>query len=359
MGTPRPTKNLPPLSSYLGKLIFDFFTHIRSTSPIHLRTNTNSLFAMTQFSNQTDPSTDAYSTTSSTAASKIGISANQKKLLGISAATVLLGGAVGLVLARPKDGESPEPEPDENSSSVTGNQLTGTIPTDIDVAGKVTDSMSFEQAFGAARDEVGMGGVFSWHGHWYNTFEKDEWTGLSIEQRQDYTEMVTGEKLPVKPYAPKPTTEYIPTPVEAQTEPTIIEGYLNGQRVMGLDYDQDGVIDTLVMDGSDGQTYRVVDATGDQGLDTIYRYDSLDGRLTGAVVLDHPVVLSNEDFSQGLEASMSKEVVDSILESDEPTTPTVPTDQLSDEQDETGYLADSSEPDDTYINNGNVRDMDD
>jgi hypothetical protein len=129
---------------------------------------------------------------------------------------------------------------------------------------------------------------------------------------------------------------------------------------MGLDYDRDGVIDALVMDGPDGQTYRVVDASGDQGLDTVYRYDSLDGQLTGAVILDHPVVLSNDDFSQGLEASMSREVVDSILESDEPTSaaPTEMDETGDSDQDDTLYLANSSELDDTYVNNGNVRDMD-
>lgn len=311
---------------------------------------------MAQLSNQAGLSTDAYSTTPSTTTPKTGLTANPKKMGAIAAATVLLGGAVGLVLARPKGGDADtgitEEIPVNNDT-----QSPTILPEKVDVAGKVTDSMSFDQAFGAARDEVGMGGVFSWHGHWYNTFDKEEWTGLSLEQRQEYTEMITGEKLPVKPYH---SPQAAPTP-NPEPEPTIIEGYLNGQRVMGLDYDRDGIIDALVMDGPDGQTYRVVDASGDQGLDTVYRYDSLDGQLTGAIVLDHPVVLSNDDFSQGLEASMSREVVDSILnESDAPTSaaPTENSGMDESEPEETGYLADSSEPDDTYTNNGNVRDMD-
>ena len=316
---------------------------------------------MAQLSNQAGLSTDAYSPTSSTTSPKTGLTANPKKMGAIAAATVLLGGAVGLALARPKDGDESDTETTGETPTNSDTQSLTVLPDKVDVAGKVTDSMSFDQAFGAARDEVGMGGVFSWHGHWYNTFEKDEWTGLSLEQRQEYTEMITGEKLPVKPYhspqsAPKEDTTF----EEPQPEPTVIEGYLNGQRVMGLDYDRDGVIDALVMDGPDGQTYRVVDASGDQGLDTVYRYDSLDGQLTGAVILDHPVVLSNDDFSQGLEASMSREVVDSILESDEPMSaaPTEMDETGDSDQDDTLYLANSSEPDDTYVNNGNVRDMD-
>ena len=314
---------------------------------------------MNQFSNQAAPATDAYSATTQTSASRAGISANQKKMGAIAAATLLLGGAAAMVVGKTKDrlisgtpggeplteGDTPSPVP---------------MPKDVDVAGKVTDGMSFEQAFGAARDEVGVGGVFSWHGHWYNTFEKDEWTGLSLEQRQEYTEMITGEKLPVKPYHNMAAVSGATTQVVA-TEPTIIEGYLNGQRVMGLDTDRDGVIDTMVLDGPDGTTYRVVDATGDEGLDTIYRYNSLTNEMTAAVRLDHPVMISNDDFSQNLESTMSREVVDSILAPDEtaPAASSIEDDAVVEPaDDEVMYLADSSEPDDTYVNNGNVRDMD-
>ena len=308
---------------------------------------------MSQLSNQTDLQTDTYSMTPlTTSSAKPGLNPNQKKILGISAATVLLGGAIGLVLGRTKDPETGMP----TTSPTEGNTVTD-LPEKVDVAGKVTDSMSFEQAFSAARDEVGMGGAFNWHGRWYNTFEKEEWSGLSLEQRQDYTEMITGEKLPVKPYE----TQAAQTPEGAPESPTIIEGHLNGQRVMGIDFDQDGVIDTLVMEGADGYTYRVVDASGGDGLDTLFRYDSLNGELVEIEKIDKPFLLSNDQFSQGLEESMSKEVVDSILEPDASGTGPA-TDDLDEvdksEDNDTTYLADSHEPDDTYVNNGDVRDMD-
>lgn len=319
---------------------------------------------MTQLSNQAGLSTDMYSATPSAATPKTGITPNQKKMAAIAAATLLLGGATAMVVNRTRDIGSKQPGK-RGGDEVPGEdtQSPVNLPAKIDVAGKVTDSMSFEQAFSAAREEVGMGGVFSWHGHWYNTFEKDEWTGLSLEQRQQYTEMITGEKLPVNVYHPQHANGAgVPAQPMTQSEPTIIEGYLNGQRVMGLDFDQDGVIDTVVMDGPDGQTYRVVDASGDERLDTMYRYDSLDGQLTGAIVLDHPFVLSNDDFSQGLEATMSKEVVESILQSDDATsTPhsSAGDDAVNEPEDtENIYLASSSEPDDTYVNDGDVRDMD-
>jgi hypothetical protein len=292
--------------------------------------------------------------TASSTSNKLGLNVTQKKALGISAATVLLGGTALLLMqcttgkGEPQD--KPEPPRDD-------------FPNDIDVAGKVTDDMSFEQAFAAARNEVGMGGVFGWHGHWYNTFEKDEWSSLSLEQRQDYTEMITGEKLPVQVYH-KPNSDSQTTPAEQSTEPTAIEGSLNGQRVIGLDYNHDGVIDVLVMEGEDGNIYKVADATGDDGLDTIYQYDALDGELTAVARLSHSVVLSNDQFSQALEESMSKEVVDSILEPDDsaPATPDAVNETTNDDDDaddNVHHLTASHEPaDDTYVNDGDVQDMD-
>lgn len=321
---------------------------------------------MAQLSNQTDLQTDSYTMDSSASIpTKPGL--NTKKMLGISAATLLLGGSAWAISHKIVGIKDHTPV-DETATLGAPSPAPVTLPKDVDVAGKTTDDMTFEQAFATARDEVGMGGVFSWHGHWYNTFEKDEWASLSLTQRQEYTENITGEHLPVKPYVqPADHSRGTESTPETAPEPTIIEGYLNGQRVMGLDFDQDGVIDTLVMDGADGYTYRIVDASGDDGLDTLYQYDSLDGSLTAAARLEHPVVLSNEQFNQGLEESMSKEIVDSILETDDTVPATtaaiLPAASVEEADDEPSsadhrHAADSYESDDTYINNGEVQDMD-
>ncbi|QHV94029.1 hypothetical protein [Spirosoma endbachense] len=302
--------------------------------------------------NQSEFQTDTYLMAQSSTPPKSGLDTKQKKILGISAATLLLGGAAWAIKAdtteQPSEGNNPASPP-----------TTSALPIDIDVAGKVTENMTFEQAYEAARHEVGMGGVFSWHGSWYNTFEKEEWSSLSLEQRQEFTEMVTQEHLPVKPYsAAVKVSETIPD--QPPIEPTIIEGHLNGQRVMGLDFDRDGIIDTLVMEGEDGNTYRVVDATGDQGLDTLFRYDSLSGELTQVEKIDAPFVLSNDQFSQGLEESMSHGVVESILQTDAPANAT-PVDDPAEVESEPGsdhFMADANETDDTYINDGDVHEMD-
>ncbi|RYC71018.1 hypothetical protein [Spirosoma sordidisoli] len=328
---------------------------------------------MSQLSTPIDLQTDVYPSTPAPATPTPAVVTtptsrpDRKKLAGISAAALLLGGA-SWVVSRAILAKQNSQEPSVGGNP-PGTDVPSSIelPAELDVAGTVTDAMPFEQAFEVARQEVGFGGVFSWHGHWYSTFEQAEWSSLSLAQRHQFAEMITQEQLPVKPYADS-EAPVAATPSEAGqdakagAEPTVIEGHMNGQRVMGIDYDQDGVIDTLVMEGADGHAYRVVDASGDEGLDTLLRYDSLDGELVEIKKIDDPFVLSNDQFSQGLEASMSKEIVDSILEPTmAPVTPAAPTDQLNDastEPDEVDYVADAHEPDDTYVNNGDVSEMD-
>ena len=50
----------------------------------------------------------------------------------------------------------------------------------------VSDSMSFAQAFAAARAEVGPGGCFTWHGQVYGTYYQNEWSQMSPQQQHDF-----------------------------------------------------------------------------------------------------------------------------------------------------------------------------
>ncbi|MCC8071618.1 MAG: hypothetical protein LIO90_07440 [Bacteroidales bacterium] len=45
----------------------------------------------------------------------------------------------------------------------------------------VNDDMTFSEAFAAAREELGPGGVFQWHGGAYATYTADEWAALHEE----------------------------------------------------------------------------------------------------------------------------------------------------------------------------------
>ena len=54
----------------------------------------------------------------------------------------------------------------------------------------VDDSMSFSQAFEAARAQVGAGGVFTWRGNIFNTYTADEWKVMSDSDKHQFAEQV-------------------------------------------------------------------------------------------------------------------------------------------------------------------------
>ena len=60
------------------------------------------------------------------------------------------------------------------------------VDDSIPVAHSVTDDMSFAEAFSAARNEVGAGGVFEWHGNLYGTYTAEEWNSMSSAEHAEY-----------------------------------------------------------------------------------------------------------------------------------------------------------------------------
>ena len=56
----------------------------------------------------------------------------------------------------------------------------------VALATGVSDDMSFGEAFATAREEVGPGGVFEWHGNVYATYSKEEWDMMSAEDRAEF-----------------------------------------------------------------------------------------------------------------------------------------------------------------------------
>lgn len=54
------------------------------------------------------------------------------------------------------------------------------------MASSVNDEMSFNEAFAAARAEVGPGGVFEWHGGIYGTYYASEWNAMDSAARDEF-----------------------------------------------------------------------------------------------------------------------------------------------------------------------------
>lgn len=86
--------------------------------------------------------------------------------------------------------ENIEVSDNNGKETVEGAEVTYNTPSwavgDIQVAEGIEDSMSFSQAFAAARAEVGPGGAFEWHGNVYGTYTADEWNSMSAVEKADY-----------------------------------------------------------------------------------------------------------------------------------------------------------------------------
>ena len=73
----------------------------------------------------------------------------------------------------------------------------------VNEAQSVSDEMSFNEAFAAARAEVGLEGAFVWHGQVYSTYRADdpEWKEMSAEDRIAHSNDILSQ-VHAAPYTP-------------------------------------------------------------------------------------------------------------------------------------------------------------
>lgn len=56
------------------------------------------------------------------------------------------------------------------------------------------DELSFSQAFDAARESLGAGGIFRWHGNVYTTYTKEEWDNMPHHEKTAFSGHYRTEK---------------------------------------------------------------------------------------------------------------------------------------------------------------------
>lgn len=146
----------------------------------------------------------------------------------------------------------------------------------------VSDSQSFAQAFADARQQVGPGGIFEWHGQVYGTYYANEWNSMSQEQRNDYWASVDThaahdedwnphhqQQQNVVQHEPEQSNlmasneehlDHDPSPhvevgeIVSEGNLTVAEVSIDGADLLMADTDGDGVIDTVGAD-IDGDGY--------------------------------------------------------------------------------------------------------
>lgn len=138
----------------------------------------------------------------------------------------------------------------------------------IHFAHGINDNMSFSEAFAAARQEVGPGGAFVWHGTVYGTYYGSEWNAMSPSEQHAFTSDAVytyhhqDEDAPVnkpsKIEEPKPVVNHEPKvnvimvdpdyELDAETHVGMGLVEIDGIEVMFIDVDQDGIFDLSIVD---------------------------------------------------------------------------------------------------------------
>ena len=106
---------------------------------------------------------------------------------------VLLGGASGIVMGAAGTlfaSSVPLDAAAETTNTGSGESESEAADSNAQMATNVNDSMSFADAFAAARSEVGAGGVFEWHGNLYSTYTAEEWNNMDDAARNEFAESI-------------------------------------------------------------------------------------------------------------------------------------------------------------------------
>jgi len=77
-------------------------------------------------------------------------------------------------------------QPASPTIPATGPAPVTVINAEAPIATLVNDNMAFDEAFAAARNEAGQGGVFMWKGELYNTYYTEEWDAMTPEQKTEF-----------------------------------------------------------------------------------------------------------------------------------------------------------------------------
>ncbi len=186
--------------------------------------------------------------------------------------------AVGATAAYHHFANNDEPQPETDDVPVMPEEDGHyTMENGLQVA-EVDDSMSFGEAFAAARAEVGPGGVFVWHGGVYGTYLENEWNSMSAAERNEFAQLsqpAIEQEAPIhhQPHNDVDVVYHDPevrihntsndisqndddVQIVGVEEVTLADGStatmaqanVDGHDVYMVDVDQDGVFDVAAMD---------------------------------------------------------------------------------------------------------------
>ncbi len=196
--------------------------------------------------------------------------------------SVLYGAVTFLYGCNDAEGSNPIIDPDEECGDVT-NHLNEALLQNGELASNVNDNMSFDEAFAAARDEVGAGGIFAWHGQVYNTYTRSEYEGLSSTEQTSQIEKI--EEIVIQHESV--TNEPLDVQEVLKMESVNLDDDLNAEALVFKDGDQIVKLE-IDSDGNGSFDLTIADTNGDGQLDTIGRL-TIDGSLNSSEALSEPI----------------------------------------------------------------------
>ena len=89
--------------------------------------------------------------------------------------------------------DTPQDEPVASTDEPAVDPVGQVAPeNELDIA-NTEPGLSFDEAFAAARAQVGPGGIFYWHGAIFSTYTVDEWNDLTEAQQEQFAQQVRPE----------------------------------------------------------------------------------------------------------------------------------------------------------------------
>ena len=218
------------------------------------------------------------------------------KKVAVGAGSGILLGSVATLLSASTPLGHAEGENAEEEGSETHPEWTD---GEVSVASSVSDDMSFSEAFTAARNEVGSGGVFEWHGNIYSTFTEDEWNGMTAEQIDEYgshfswhsdnssTETASSTHSSTSSHSAHATDEVEVSEVTqaSHTEEVAVVDVDPEVEVLGVVHDEESGANIAGL-AVDGQEVVLIDVNGDETFDIMGADVNGDQQLSQNEIVD-------------------------------------------------------------------------
>ena len=218
-----------------------------------------------------------------------------KKVAVGAGSGIFLGSAATLLSASAPLGHAEGENAEEEGSETHPEWTDG----EVSVASSVSDDMSFSEAFTAARNEVGSGGVFEWHGNIYSTFTEDEWNGMTAEQIDEYgshfswhsdnssTETASSTHSSTSSHSAHATDEVEVSEVTqaSHTEEVAVVDVDPEVEVLGVVHDEESGANIAGL-AVDGQEVVLIDVNGDETFDIMGADVNGDQQLSQDEIVD-------------------------------------------------------------------------